>query len=77
MTIFTGIAEFECNLIRKRSSAEREPAKKRGVQFRRPPKLALDQSESAEHLVSERKSVREMASVFDTHPATIYRLTAT
>src|SRR6266446_2495670 len=74
MTIFAGIAEFEQDLIRERTGAGREAAKKRGVQFGRPRKLALDQSELAQRLVSEGKSVREIASVFNVHPATIYRL---
>jgi DNA invertase Pin-like site-specific DNA recombinase len=54
----------------------REAAKKRGVRFGRPRKLALDQNELARRLVSEGKSVREIASVFNVHPATIYRLGA-
>jgi hypothetical protein len=41
MTIFAGIAEFERDLIRERTGAGREAAKKRGVQFGRPRKLAL------------------------------------
>ena len=77
MTIFAGIAEFERDLIRERTGAGREAAKKRGVQFGRPRKLALDQSELAQRLVSEGKSVRGIASVFNVHPATIYRLAAT
>jgi hypothetical protein len=40
-------------------------------------KLSLDQGELARRLVSEGKSVREIASVFNVHPATIYRLAAT
>src|SRR5258708_53608 len=76
MTIFAGIAEFERDLIRERTGAGREAAKKRGVRFGRPRKLALDQGELARRLVSEGKSVREIASVFNVHPATIYRLAA-
>ena len=64
-------------LIRERTGAGREAAKKRGVQFGRPRKLALDQNELAQRLVSEGNSVREIASVFNVHPATIYRLAAT
>jgi DNA invertase Pin-like site-specific DNA recombinase len=77
MTVFAGIGEFDRDLIRERTGAGREAAKKRGVQFGRPRKLALDQSELAQRLVSEGKSVREIASVFNVHPATIYRLAAT
>jgi DNA invertase Pin-like site-specific DNA recombinase len=74
MTIFAGIAEFERDLIRERTGAGREAAKKRGVRFGRPPKLASDQQQLARRLVLEGKSVREIASVFHVHPATIYRL---
>jgi DNA invertase Pin-like site-specific DNA recombinase len=42
MTIFAGIAEFERDLIRERTGAGREAAKKRGVQLGRPRELALD-----------------------------------
>ena len=74
MTIFAGIAEFEQDLIRERTGAGREAAKKRGVLFGRPPKLTPDQRELARRLGSEGKSVREIASVFNVHAATIYRL---
>ena len=43
MTIFAAIAEFECDLLRERTDTGCEAAKKRGVQFGRPRKLALDQ----------------------------------
>jgi DNA invertase Pin-like site-specific DNA recombinase len=39
MTIFAGIAEFERDLIRERTGAGREAARKRGVRFGRPRKL--------------------------------------
>jgi DNA invertase Pin-like site-specific DNA recombinase len=77
MTIFAGIAEFERDLIRERTGAGREAAKKRGVRFGRPRKLTLDQGELARRLVSEGKPVREIASLFNVHSATIYRLAAT
>ncbi len=77
MTIFAGIAEFERDLIRERTGAGPKAAKKRGVQFGRPRKLASDQGELARRLVTEGKSVREIASVFKVHPATIYRIAAT
>ena len=40
MTVFAGIAEFEKDLIRERTSAGRESAMKRGVRFGRPKKLS-------------------------------------
>jgi Resolvase, N terminal domain len=65
MTIFAGIAEFGRELIRERTGAGREAAKKRGVRFGRPRKLALDQDELARRLVSEGRSVREIAAIFN------------
>jgi DNA invertase Pin-like site-specific DNA recombinase len=76
MTVFAGIAEFERGLIRERTRAGRQAAKKRGVQFGRPKKLTLDQGAVARRLVAEGRPVREIASVFNVHPATIYRLSA-
>jgi DNA invertase Pin-like site-specific DNA recombinase len=76
MTIFAGIAEFERDLIRERTTTRREAAKKRGVRFGRPRNLTLDQGELARRLVSEGKAVGKISSVFNVHPATIYRLAA-
>jgi DNA invertase Pin-like site-specific DNA recombinase len=74
MTIFSGIAEFERGLIRERTSAGREAARKRGVRFGRPRKLTPEQENLARRLVSEGKTVRELAVAFKVHAATIYRL---
>jgi DNA invertase Pin-like site-specific DNA recombinase len=74
MTIFAGIAEFERDLIRERTGAGREAAKKRGVRFGRPRKLSLDQEQLARRLVVEGKSVSDIARTFSVHVATIYRL---
>jgi DNA invertase Pin-like site-specific DNA recombinase len=61
MTIFSGIAEFERGLIRERTSAGREAARKRGVRFGRPRKLTPKQENLARRLMSEGKAVRELA----------------
>ena len=74
MTIFAGIAEFERGLIRERTSAGREAARKRGVRFGRPRKLTPEQENLARRLVSEGKAVQELAAAFKVHAATIYRL---
>lgn len=74
MTIFSGIAEFERELIRERTNAGRVHAKKRGVQFGRPHRLSSDQKELAYRLMEEGKSVRQVATTFGVHVATIYRL---
>jgi len=74
MTVFAGIAEFESDLIRERTSAGREAAKQRGVRFGRPRKLNADQARLAGRLIAEGKAVREVARTFNVHEATIYRL---
>ncbi len=74
MTVFAGIAEFERDLIRERTGAGREAARKRGVQFGRPRKLNSEQEQLVRRLLNEGKSVRELAKTFDVHIATIYRL---
>jgi DNA invertase Pin-like site-specific DNA recombinase len=74
MTIFAGIAEFERDLIRERTGAGREAARKRGVRFGRPRKLSLDQEQLARRLFLEGASVSDIARTFNVHVATIYRL---
>jgi len=77
MTVFAGIAEFERDLIRERTSAGRETAGRRGIHFGRPRKLNPEQVKLARRLFDEGKSVREIADTFNVHPTTIYRLSAT
>src|SRR5271165_1946416 len=74
MTIFAGIAEFERDLIRERTGAGRDAARKRGVRFGRPRKLSTDQEQLARRLVLEGKAVSDIARTFNVHAATIYRL---
>jgi DNA invertase Pin-like site-specific DNA recombinase len=76
MTVFAGIAEFERDLIRERTGAGREAARKRGVQFGRPRKLNPDQRKLAGQLLAEGKAVKDIARTFQVHEATIYRLAA-
>jgi DNA invertase Pin-like site-specific DNA recombinase len=73
LTIFAGIAEFERELIRLRTTEGRQAAQKRGVTFGRPPKLRPDQQELVSRLLQEGRSVSEVARTFNVHPATIYR----
>ena len=77
MTVFAGIAEFERDLIRERTSAGRVAAQERGVRFGRPRKLTPDQTKLAKRLLDEGKLVNEIAKLFGVHVATIYRLAAT
>jgi DNA invertase Pin-like site-specific DNA recombinase len=74
MTVFAGIAEFERDLIRERTSAGRSAAMRRGVRFGRPPKLSVDQQQLICRLLRDGSGVRELAVTFKVHPATIYRL---
>ena len=74
MTVFAGIAEFERDLIRERTGAGRDAAKKRGVRFGRPRKLNMDQVKVASDLLGQGKAVRDIARAFNVHEATIYRL---
>ena len=74
MTIFAGIAEFERDLIRERTSAGRVAAKQRGIRFGRPKKMNEEQKLLAKRLLEENKSVSEVAKTFNVHKATIYRL---
>jgi DNA invertase Pin-like site-specific DNA recombinase len=74
MTVFAGIAEFERDLIRERTKAGRDAARTRGVRFGCPQKLNPEQKLLAQRLIQERRAVREIATTFNVHPATIYRL---
>ena len=76
MTVFAGIAEFERDLIRERTTAGRAAAKQRGVRFGRPRKLNSTQEKLARRLIIEGKSAKEIALTFKVHPTTIYRLSA-
>jgi DNA invertase Pin-like site-specific DNA recombinase len=77
MTVFAGIAEFERDLIRERTSAGREAARRRGIHFGRPRKLNPEQTKLARRLIDEGQSVREIADTFNVHTATIYRVSKT
>jgi DNA invertase Pin-like site-specific DNA recombinase len=76
MTVFAGIAEFERDLIRERTSAGRDAAKQRGVSIGRPRKLNPDQAQVVIQLLAGGKAVRDIAKTFNVHEATIDRLAA-
>lgn len=73
MTVFSGIAEFERELIIERTSTGRHAAKKRGVKFGRPSKLNGEQKILVQRLLSEGESIKNIAKTMNTHPSTIYR----
>ena len=77
MTVFAGIAEFERDLIRERTTAGREAPMKRGVRFGRPCKLNVDQQQLVLRLLGEGNPVPEVAKTFNVHTATVYRLLQT
>ena len=74
MTVFAGIAEFERDLIRERTSVGREAAMKKGIKFGRPRSLSSEQRELILKLREEGKSVTELARTFNVDRSTIYRL---
>lgn len=74
MTIFAGIAEFERDLIRERTSTGRESAMNRGVKFGRPHKLTNNQVELIKELRDSGKSIKELAANFGVNRSTIYRI---
>jgi DNA invertase Pin-like site-specific DNA recombinase len=74
MTVFAGIAEFERDLIRERTSVGRTLAMERGVRFGRPKKINESQKSLTLRLLQEGKSVNEIARTFNVHSTTIYRL---
>lgn len=73
LTVFAGIAEFERELIRQRTSIGRKAARERGVKFGRPSKLSAEQISLGKRLIEEGQSVREVAKVLSCHHATLYR----
>lgn len=74
MTVFAGIAEFERELIRERTSAGRTAAMTRGVKFGRPQKLTVEQKRLVIRLVDEGQSISQVAKTFGVHIATVYRV---
>jgi DNA invertase Pin-like site-specific DNA recombinase len=74
LTVLGGLAEFERELIRARTSEGRTRAKARGVRLGRKPKLTLHQQREA---IKRRKSgepIREIARSYNVHNSTISRL---
>ena len=73
ITIFSGIAEFERELIKERPSVGRESAKKRSVKFGRPSKLNEEQKDLIKWILSEGESIKCIAKTVSTHSSTVYR----
>lgn len=76
LTVLGGLAEFERDLIRKRTSEGRERAKARGVKLGRKPKLTLHQRHEAIKRRNEgEETLTEIARSYNVWHTTISRLT--
>lgn len=75
VTILGGLAEFERELIRARTSEGRARAVAMGVRLGRPPKLDLNARQAALKRQSAGEPVREIARDLKVSPSTISRLT--
>ena len=74
LTVLGGLAEFERELIRARTSDGRERAKSRGVHMGRPPKLTPHQKKEAIKRRDAGELTREIARTFNVSHSTISRL---
>jgi DNA invertase Pin-like site-specific DNA recombinase len=75
LTVLGGLAEFERELIRARTSEGRERAKARGVKLGRKPKLTDHQKrEAIRRRDIEGETVREIARSYNVSHSTISRL---
>jgi DNA invertase Pin-like site-specific DNA recombinase len=76
LTVLGGLAEFERELIRARTSEGRERAKGRGVKFGRPSKLTPHQRTEALARLAARETQADIARSYAVDPTTIGRLQA-
>jgi DNA invertase Pin-like site-specific DNA recombinase len=76
LTVLGGLAEFERELIRARTSEGRERAKARGVHMGRPSKLTKHQKKEALKRRDAGELTREIARMFNVSHSTISRLEA-
>ena len=76
LTVLGGLAEFERDLIRSRTSEGRARAVARGVKLGRPFKLTPHQKKEAQRRLNVGETTREIALSYNVHNSTISRLTA-
>jgi len=76
LTVLGGLAEFERELIRARTSEGQARAKARGVRLGRKPKLTPHQRREALKRRDAGEPVREIARSYNVHGSTISRLEA-
>jgi DNA invertase Pin-like site-specific DNA recombinase len=74
VTMLSGLAEFERELIRARTSEGRARAVARGVKLGRKPKLTPHQIKEALRRKDEGEALREIARSYNVHNSTISRL---
>lgn len=77
LTVLGGLAEFERQLIRARTSEGRGRALARGVKMGRKPKLTPHQVKEVLQRKENGEAVREIARSYNVHNSTISRLTVT
>jgi DNA invertase Pin-like site-specific DNA recombinase len=73
MTFFSGLAEFERDLIRDRTHVGRKAASEHGVKFGRPNKMTDEQLRHGKKLLRQGKSIHYVADLFGVHFTTLYR----
>jgi DNA invertase Pin-like site-specific DNA recombinase len=76
LTVLRGLAEFERELIRSRTSEGRERARARGVRLGRKPLLSPDQRRFVAEERRKGESVRYLAKILGVSKATIGRIPA-
>jgi DNA invertase Pin-like site-specific DNA recombinase len=74
LTVLAGLAEFERELIKARTTEGRERAKARGVRLGRKPKLTTHQIEEIRRRKQNGESVRELGRSYNVSPNTISRV---
>ena len=75
LTVLGGLAEFERDLIRTRTSEGRDRARARGVKMGRPPKLTLHQQrEAIRRRDRDGETLADIARSYNVSSATISRL---
>lgn len=74
LTVFSGLAELERNLITERTEEGRAYAKRNGVRFGRKPKLTKHQQNEVQTMLHDGKSIRAIARHFNVGVATIDRI---
>jgi DNA invertase Pin-like site-specific DNA recombinase len=76
LTVLAGLAEFERDLIRARTSEGRERAKARGVKLGRPFKLTAHQRKEARGRREKGETLMDIARSYNVSHSTISRLSA-